>query len=478
MNAPARLHAVALAPGDDLDGFRRACRRLVAAGAAPESVVFTEGPDLLGEGEAGQSKIDDGPPLMLPKLVAELVALVVRHSDPERYARLYALVWRVLHGERALLEVASDPLVHRLLQMAKSVRRDIHKMHAFVRFREIRTAAGERYVAWFEPEHFIVEAVADFFVDRFRGMDWTILTPKGSLHWNRRDLLVGPATPRAEAPDLDRDDFEDHWLAYYESTFNPARTNVVLMKREMPVRYWSNLPEAAAIPRLIQEAAPRVRSMIEREAEAPMKRSPDKALAAMINQPPASLEALNRMIRENAPPAPFSPRAVLGEGPVGAPIALVGEQPGDQEDLEGRPFVGPAGKVLDRALAEAGIDRSQTYVTNAVKNFKFKPAGKRRLHQTPTTGEIKHYRWWLERELDLVHPRLVVALGATATLALAGKPLPIARNRGPAAFGPRNGVITVHPSYLLRLQGEEEKQAAYGAFVADLKQAKALAQPT
>jgi DNA polymerase len=178
---------------------------------------------------------------------------------------------------------------------------------------------------------------------------------------------------------------------------------------------------------------------------------------------------------ENQPPAPFSPRAVLGEGPIGAPLALVGEQPGDQEDIEGHPFVGPAGKVLDRALADAGISRSETYVTNAVKNFKFKPAGKRRLHQTPTAGEVKHYRWWLERELEFVHPRLVVALGATATLALAGKPLPISKNRGPAALGPWNGVITVHPSYLLRLPTDAEKRAAYAAFVADLKQARALA---
>ncbi len=125
-------------------------------------------------------------------------------------------------------------------------------------------------------------------------------------------------------------------------------------------------------------------------------------------------------------------------------------------------------------MAEAGVARDQTYVTNAVKNFKFKPAGKRRLHQTPTPGEVKHYRWWLERELEFVHPRLVVALGATATLAMIGRPLPIGENRGPAAFGAWKEFITVHPSYLLRLQDEAESRAAYDGFVDDLRRARAL----
>jgi DNA polymerase len=305
-------------------------------------------------------------------------------------------------------------------------------------------------------------------------MDWAILTPKGSLHWDRRALTHGPPASRAAAPDHDA--FEAHWLDYYESTFNPARVNPTMMKSEMAVKYWKNLPEAALIPRLIQEAQPRVQAMIEREAQMTLKRNPEKAVAAMADQAPATLEALNRLIVESEPPSPFSPRAVLGEGPIGAPLAFVGEQPGDQEDLEGHPFVGPAGQLLNRALAEAGISRPDAYVTNAVKNFKFKPQGKRRLHQTPTAGEVKHYRWWLERELEFVRPQRVVALGATATLALAGKPLPITKNRGPADFGPWPGFITVHPSYLLRLPGEAEKRAAYAAFVEDLKQAKALAQ--
>ncbi len=195
----------------------------------------------------------------------------------------------------------------------------------------------------------------------------------------------------------------------------------------------------------------------------------------MSEQGFATLEALNRAIAEARPPAPFSPRAVLGEGPLGAQIALVGEQPGDQEDLQGRPFVGPAGQLLDRALAEAGVERGDLYVTNAVKHFKHQQRGKRRIHQSPTAGEVKHYRWWLQQELGFVRPRLVLALGATATLALAGRPLPVAANRGPAELSGWPGWITVHPSYLLRLPDPVEQARGYAAFVEDLRRAWATA---
>jgi DNA polymerase len=153
---------------------------------------------------------------------------------------------------------------------------------------------------------------------------------------------------------------------------------------------------------------------------------------------------------------------------------LVGEQPGDQEDLQGRPFVGPAGKILDRALTEAGLDRRKLFVTNAVKHFKFEQRGKRRLHSRPNAGEIRHYQWWLDKEIELVRPRVLVAMGATAVLALSGKPLPIARNRGQAMLHGLPGVITIHPSYLLRLRDPEDRAAGFAGFVADLKTAGRL----
>jgi uracil-DNA glycosylase len=189
---------------------------------------------------------------------------------------------------------------------------------------------------------------------------------------------------------------------------------------------------------------------------------------------PKSLAALNQLMAAAKPLVKGGIRAVLGEGPLHPDIAFVGEQPGDLEDLAGKPFVGPAGKLLNKAMEEAGIDRKAAYVTNAVKHFKFEQRGKRRLHSKPTAGEVKHYRWWLEKELDLVKPRLVVALGATAVLALAGKSLPISKNRGPIILDGRPGYITIHPSFLLRMP-EEDKKQAWKDFVADMKRIRKLA---
>ena len=164
-------------------------------------------------------------------------------------------------------------------------------------------------------------------------------------------------------------------------------------------------------------------------------------------------------------------RTVFGDGPVDARLMLVGEQPGDQEDLVGRPFVGPAGQMLDRALGEAGIDRARTYVTNAVKHFKFLPRGKRRLHQKPDGPEIEACRWWLDRERLLVRPAVTVALGATAARALIGKVVTITATRGrpiPLPDG-GDGWVTIHPSYLLRIEDKAAAAREYACFVADLR---------
>jgi DNA polymerase len=464
------LHRITLKSGADLQGFRRAVRWLIAEELAPQHVVFAvdDAPALFGQEAAG-----DAPAVSLPKGVAQLIENVVCHRDPERYALLYRLVWRVLNGERDLLEIASDPLVHRIDMMARSVGRDLHKMHAFVRFRRMGSDGPERFAAWFEPEHFILDAAAPFFVDRFRSLDWTILTPLGSIHWNREALRFGPPARREDAPD--EDSFEEGWRGYYESVFNPARVNPTAMRAEMPKKYWRNLPETAAIPGLIQTASQRVERMIEQEATMPAKRTPERALEAMWDQEPKTLEQLNAIIAKAGPLVPGATQAVFGEGPSHAEIVFVGEQPGDQEDLQGRPFVGPAGKLLTKAMQEAGIEREQAYLTNAVKHFKFEQRGHRRIHAKPTAGEVKHYRPWLLKELELVRPKLVVALGATAVLALSGKATPITRSRGRAKFGAYEGYITVHPSYLLRLPDEATKREAYEAFLNDLRRIHDLA---
>jgi DNA polymerase len=192
-----------------------------------------------------------------------------------------------------------------------------------------------------------------------------------------------------------------------------------------------------------------------------------------------SIAALRKMAAacERCPLFRNAIQTVFGEGPDNAAIMMVGEQPGDQEDRQGHPFVGPAGKVLDRAMAEAGIDRAQVYLTNTVKHFKNEPRGKRRLHKRPNQYEISRCRWWLDGELALVKPRLIVALGGTAAAALAGRPVVISRARlEEATFAGIPGVVTNHPSAILRMRDEAERKEAFEGIVADLRKARKRAE--
>ena len=196
----------------------------------------------------------------------------------------------------------------------------------------------------------------------------------------------------------------------------------------------------------------------------------------------ASLDAL-RSIAASCTACPLhesGTQTVFGQGPLSAPVMLVGEQPGDREDLAGEPFVGPAGALLDRALADAGIDRSNAYVTNVVKHFKWRPAGKRRIHQKPDAAEIAACRPWLDREIELVGPRVVVCLGATAAQALLGRSFRVTRSRGQFVEWEREPLVlaTVHPSSILRAADDTSRRAELAAFVADLSVAAAALAPT
>ena len=367
--------------------------------------------------------------------------------------------------------------------MEKSVRRDIHKMRAFVRFREVGEGEATRYVAWFEPEHFIVERNAPFFVRRFTGMRWTILTPEASANWDGTRLAIGPGARKAEAPSDDVTD--DLWRTYFASVFNPARLKVKAMQAEMPKKYWRNLPEASLIPDLIAGAESSARAMIERMPTMPAPHHDNVRRKHWPEQPeeekPAGADAATLCeLRDaashcrNCPLWRDATQTVFGEGPEDARVVFVGEQPGDQEDIAGKPFVGPAGRLFDAVIAEAGIDRRVTYVTNAVKHFKFEPRGKRRIHQKPNAGEVQACRWWLDKELALIRPDLVVALGATAAQSLLGKPVPITRMRGQTVTRD-DGLkvfLTVHPSYLLRLPDAATKAAERGRFLDDMRAVK------
>ena len=456
------MRVAALTAADDFDGWRDAARSLAAQRVAPSDVVWQVGDlptDLFGD----EAIVDSNAPApRVPRAFIDLARTVAMHADPERFALLYAMLTRLI-AEPRLIDDKADPALRRLEEMAKAVRRDIHKMRAFLRFREVAEEDGARFVAWFEPEHHIVRHNARFFVDRFAAMRWSILTPEVTLHWDGETLSEGPGAIKTDAPD--GDPVEEVWKTYYASIFNPARLKKGAMLKEMPRKYWKNMPETALVPALIAGAQAREAAMIETARAAPGGNS-EAAWTALRDEAAGC---------QRCPLWKPATQTVFGEGPVDAEMMVVGEQPGDQEDLAGRPFVGPAGQVFDRAMAEAGIDRSRVYVTNAVKHFKFEPRGKRRIHAKPGVGEIDACRWWIEQERGILRPRMTVALGATAARSLTGKTVTISRERGRVLTLSDGSAawITVHPSYLLRLPDKVQAEEEFARFIEDLKGAQA-----
>ena len=495
------LRSITLAGAIDFAGFRRACRTLWAQQIGPEHVTWHTADD--AEGDLFEDSAPDDaplrvcepmpapPPVNVPASYLPLAESVVLHSDAGRFGLLYRLLWR-LQLEPGL---RSDPLDADWVQaqhMAQAVRRDMHKMKAFVRFRTVvdDPALAPLHVAWFEPEHHIVEATAPFFARRFTAMRWAILTPERSVRWDGSVLALGPGGRRDEAPPPDAG--EKLWLTYYENIFNPARLKLKMMQKEMPKRYWPNLPEAQLIDPLTARANERSMTMIERGPSEPTRRIATKPQPSPESEPapapasphepvpggsaPSSLPALRDAIERcrECPIGEHATQAVPGEGLKQAPLMFVGEQPGDREDLQGRPFVGPAGQLFARALGELGVPREKVYITNAVKHFKFELRGKRRIHKTPAQQEAAACLHWLESEIGLVDPGLLVALGATAARQLMGGPVAVTRERGrilTRADG-RRVLVTLHPSALLRME-PADKAAAYDAWLADLRHAAA-----
>ncbi|MDQ2780358.1 MAG: UdgX family uracil-DNA binding protein [Pseudomonadota bacterium] len=485
-----------LASETDFEGFRRAARSLLSEGSAPNAVQWrvagSTTPELALEASGPLAKAAPSATVKVPPDFIALCREVVLHADSTRFDLLYRLLWRLQH-EPGLRHDAVDPQLLQARQMAQAVRRDMHKMKAFVRFRELPPANGEAvlHVAWFEPEHHIVEAVAPFFVRRFTAMRFAILTPERCVRWDGEQLAYSPGAKREDAPPADAG--EALWLTYYQSIFNPARLKLRAMEKEMPRKYWHNLPEATLISGLAAQSSKRTGTMIEDEPTAPRALSPVMAAhrtsaiqpAASPAAPPPDATATERLqawqSQRNAaagcrecPIGALATQTVWGEGPMNAAVMMVGEQPGDQEDLRGEPFVGPSGQLLNRAMAQLGWDRATVYVTNAVKHFKYEPRGKRRMHKTAAQKEADACLHWLEAEIELVQPQAIVALGATAARQLMGRPVAVTRERGhwlQRADG-RKVLITLHPSALLRTDAVE-RDAAYAAWLADL----ALAAP-
>lgn len=383
---------------------------------------------------------------------------------------MYRLTWRVVCENRVLLQNNADMDVRAARLWSKAVSQDVHKMHAFVRFHETPGDDGvPRYVAWFEPSHEILRYAIPFFEKRFGNMRWMIATPDGAAVWNgtQTELIDSPGRSAIAR----EDSTHELWRIYYRKICNVARVNPRMMQREMPQRYWRHLPEAPEIHALLHENPRALHKTLSAESA---------AAAEDFRVPRAIATTLDRIA-----PAGDSPltcqrcdlwrratQAVVGEGPKDAWLMLVGEQPGDEEDVRGRPFVGPAGRVLDEALQNAGIARSGIFVTNAVKHFKWEPRGKRRLHMKPQLQEIHSCGIWLEREIAEISPRVIVALGATAIRALTGSSLTIekARHTDIRTASGATVVATYHPSAVLRAP-DDRRAKLFAALVEDLERA-------
>ncbi len=498
------MQIIRLASQTDFEGWRDAARNCLTQGVAPEHLEWRVGQESTGlfdtperVTDAAQSRqadqaLSDHPPsefaskqYKVPRDFIELCRKAILHSDPARFGLLYRLLWR-LQQEPKLLQVSFDADVARVQAMVKAIRRDLHKMKAFVRFREIEMDGEEsEFVAWFEPSHHIVQASAPFFTGRFTNMRWSILTPEICMHWDGEKLGYSAGASKADAPA--EDDGEELWRSYYRSIFNPARLKVSAMQAQMPKKYWRNLPEAPLIAELIANSTQRMDSMIEAPPTEPQRKIP-KYVAPRQNIQPvtnagetqamAALRHLNvQMLALDFPLAVHATQAVLGTGTVPASIMLLGEQPGEQEDLAGKPFIGPAGKLLDEALQEAGVQRQALYVTNTLKHYKFKLQGTRRVRMLPGVDDIRTYLPWLQGEITIVQPQVVVALGTVAAHAITGTATEMEANRGKqfALADGRQALVTYHPSYVLRSKDISEKQQRYHKLVADLKLAVEIA---
>lgn len=453
---------------DDFGAWREEARACIQHAIAPEAITWSvqSGPqDLFAHSDPSDlfEPLKQAP-VIVPRRFIELARSACLHRDAARFGLLYRLLWR-LQRKRDLMDDLTDLDVRALYDFARTVRRDIHKMRAFVRFRGVTNDLGEEaYFAWFEPEHYIVRANAAFFHARFAGMRWTIITPETTLIWDGNSFTEGPGGVRCDVP-MD-DAIEDLWKEYYRAIFNPARLKIGAMTKEMPKKYWANMPETALINDMVANARNRELQMIADSPSIPATRP------STMKEVRAALSRCTRCsLHCNAT------QAVAGEGPETARLMIVGEQPGEEEDHSGRPFVGPAGQLLESALRNIGVERRAVYVTNAVKHFKYRREGRKRLHQTPNANEIDLCRWWLDLERHYVRPKVIIALGASAARGLLGRTHNVETlRRQPTQMEDGTQIcVTYHPSYILRLP-DERKNEVYTRFLYDLNAAQALLQ--
>ena len=425
-----------LAHDGDWNTWRRAARAFVLMGVAPEDMRWTMG------GEGGAVPEAEGG-FSLSRALVSLLAQAFQAREPERFGVLYTLIWRA-HQGALTLDDADDPDLRLARHWALAVRADAHRMRAHLRYLPVTFQGQPHHLGWYEPDHWVLEANARLLARRDAAFGFSIVTPDGTAHHDADGLRFGEG--------LKNPGDDETLLAWWE-----AHQDTILAS----AREGFGVPEA--------------------EEQEEVARPPGLPPLGPVVLPPRAFEAVATLTREASgcercdlwKPAT---QTVFGEGPAGARVMFIGEQPGDQEDVIGRPFVGPAGQLLDEVLEEAGIDRRQIYITNAVKHFKFTQRGQRRIHQPPSPEEIRVCRAWLDAERAAVNPALVVLLGGSAGRAVLGRPVAVMKERGrsfPLADGGA-AFLTVHPSYLSRLPDAEARARERAGFLRDLRTVRGL----
>jgi probable DNA metabolism protein len=425
-----------LAHETDWTGWRRATRALVLAEVDPADVIWA-----LGPGDDTLPAVDGT--FAVSRALVALAAQAFQAREAERFGLLYALVWRAHHSG---LDLANEGDLD--LRIAKrwalAARADAHRMRTLLRFAPSTFHGESHFIGWYEPDHFVLEANARLLARREPEHQFTIVTPDGTAHRGPAGLRFGSGLRNPG----DDETLLTWWDAHQDTILAAAHDG-------------GGLPEAEELD----------------EVPRPLDQTPPGQLVLSTSQTSATRD-LTREARGCERCELFGPatQTVFGEGPRDARVMFVGEQPGDQEDVIGRPFVGPAGQLLDEALEEAGIDRRLIYITNAVKHFKFTPRGRRRIHQSPSPREIDICRFWLDAERTAVNPALLVLLGGSAGRAVLGRPVAVTRERGRPFQLPDGGTafLTVHPSYLLRQPDETSRAREYATFVRDLIAVKEL----
>jgi uracil-DNA glycosylase len=432
MGSAPTMRRVVLANETDWEGWRKATRSLVLSGVTPEQVRWS----VHSHDEEGDPLQQETGSFGISRALVSMASLAIQARDPQRFDLLYRLVWRANAGEKA------DAVEMRRAQgLAFAVRAEAHKMRTLVRYLPVQEGNRTRYLGWYEPAHYVLEANAQLISRRFPDLTFSILTPDGGAHWDGAELRFSTGVDRKAVPDDEA--LQSWWRRHHAGLLRDARVGTAIPEAEQ----LDEVPRAPDRPPLGPVVLPT---------------HPDAPLHEAMHE---ASDCRRCHLHE------LATQTVFGEGPAHAKLLFVGEQPGDQEDVIGRPFVGPAGQIMDRAMEEAGIDRRTVYITNAVKHFKFEPRGKRRIHKTPETPEIQACRFWLDVELVRLRPKLVVAMGGTAARALLGRAVTITRERGRPLEMPdgQRAFVTVHPSFLLRVPDEDAKAREYRAFVADLR---------